>query len=256
MYTLPWRPVYIAGRWKSSALLVRHVVLTVLLVVASSAVRAQTYYPLNETGSINVGAFTFTLGTCTYQPNNGAATNCDSDDIEVSITTARNSVTLNYVNSVLPGSALLSQATANGCTCIQFALTVSNAAGLSKAVVSDTGYGKAGSTLDNWLELSAQIRLAEAAITTEPVYQSATGTWDPSGNPTSLNLELGLGVNAAYQPGVLSLNSGSVTFATAPEPATITLMLSGIVWLTILRSRRQRRGGVIQPEQPPITRAV
>ena len=256
MYRLPWRPVHIAGRWKSSVLLVRHAVLTVLLVVASSAARAQTYYPLNQTGSINVGAFTFTLGTCNYQLNNGAATNCDNDDIEVSITTARNSVTLNYVNSVLPGSALLSQATANGCTCIQFALTVSNAAGLSKAVVSDTGYGKAGSTLDNWLELSGtNTRLAEAAITTTG-YQSATGTWDPSGNPTSLNLELGLGVNAAYQPGVLSLNSGSVTFATAPEPATITLMLSGIGWLTIARSRRQRRGGVIQPNSRPITRAV
>jgi PEP-CTERM motif len=218
-----------------------------LMVVASSTASAQTYYPLNQTGSINIGAFAFTLGSCTYQLNNGAATSCGNDDIEVSVTTARNSITLNYVNSVLPGSALLSQATANGCTCIQFELTVSNAAGLSKAVVSATGYGKSGDTLDNWLELSGtNTRLAQADITTNG-HQSAVSTWDPTGDPTLLNLELGLGVNAAYQSGVLSLNSGSVTFAAAPEPATITLLLSGIGWLGIARSRRLRSNQAFTP---------
>ena len=72
--------------------------------------------------TITFGNFSFTMGTCTYQLNGGSSTNCNNDDLEMSVTTTANSVTLTYVNSVSPGIALLSQATANGCTCIQYEL--------------------------------------------------------------------------------------------------------------------------------------
>src|SRR5208283_4036293 len=116
-------------------------------------------------GSITFGNFNLTLGSCTYQLNNGASTNCNNDDIEISVTNSNGALTLNFVNSLNPGTPLMSQATGNGCTYIQFELTISNASGLSKAFVSDAGQGKAGSTLDNWFEAyNTSNRLAEARI--------------------------------------------------------------------------------------------
>jgi hypothetical protein len=145
------------------------------------------------------------------------------------------------VNATNPGSALLSQATASGCTCIQFDLTVSNTAGLSKALVSSTGIGKSGSTLNNWLETyGTTTKLADAAIKATGS-QTVNSSYYPAAHTTSMNLELGLGVNSAYQPGVLSLNGASFTFVAAPEPATITLMLTGIGGMLFARSRGRRR---------------
>ncbi len=46
-----------------------------------------------------------------------------------------------------------------------------------------------------------------------------SSSYYPAAGATSMNLELGLGVNAAYQPGVLSLSGASITFFTALEPA-------------------------------------
>ncbi len=171
--------------------------------IAPSAVWAQTYYPLNSPGTITFGNFNFTMGTCTYQLNNGSSTNCNNDDLEMSVTTTANSITLTYMNSLSPGSALLSQATANGCTCVQYNFTVTNTKGLSQALVKDTGYGQSGDTLDNWLETyGTSTKLAQAGITTNG-YQSQSSTYYAAGDTTSMNLELGLGVNAAYQTGVL-----------------------------------------------------
>ncbi len=241
MSLFPWRRPRTADRAKFHGPLIRCAVLSLLITVASSSAWAQTYYQLNQAGSITFGNTTFTLGSCGYQLNNGASTNCNNDDIEISVTTARHSITINYVNSVSPGSPLLSQATSNGCTCIQFELTVANAGGLSSASVSSTGYGKAGTSLDDWVETyGSGTKLAQAQISTNG-YQTVSSTWTTTGNPTSLNLELGLGVNAAYQAGVVSLTGGSVSFATAPEPATITLLLTGIGGLAVARSRRRRR---------------
>ena len=208
--------------------------------IAPSAVWAQTYYPLNSPGTITFGNFNFTMGTCTYQLNNGSSTNCNNDDLEMSVTTTANSITLTYMNSLSPGSALLSQATANGCTCVQYNFTVTNTKGLSQALVKDTGYGQSGDTLDNWLETyGTSTKLAQAGITTNG-YQSQSSTYYAAGGTTSMNLELGLGVNAAYQTGGLSLNSASITFVTATEPATITLLLTGIGGLVYARSRGRR----------------
>lgn len=231
--------------------------LAVLMFAAggvSPAARAQTYYPFDQPGTISFGNFNFTLGTCTYQLNNGASTSCASDDLEMTVTTTKNSVTLTYVNSNDPGSPLLSQASANGCTCIQFELTVSDLHGLSAATVSDAGDGKSGSTLDNWVETyGTTTKLAQAGITTTG-YQSASGTYSPGANPTSLNLELGLGVNGAYQPGVLSLNSGSITFTQASEPASISVFLTGFGCLVLLRRRGRARAMANSAERSRVSR--
>jgi len=213
------------------------------------AARAQTYYPLDMPGSISFGNFNLTLGTCTYQLNNGASTSCANDHLEMAVTTTKNSVTFTYVNSSNPGAPLLSQASANGCTCIQMEITVTDTHGLSAATVSDSGIGKSGSTLDNWLETyGTTTKLAEAGITTTGS-QSVTSTYSPGGNPTSLNLELGLGVNAAYQPGVLSLNGASFTFTQATEPGSISVFLSGIGCMVLLRHRGRARATAISGEK-------
>jgi len=220
--------------------LIRIAALFLLMGIAGNA-QAQTYYPLNQPGSIGFGNFNFTLGTCTYRLNNGASADCDADNIKVAVTQTGNSLTLTYVNASSPGNPLLSQASANGCTCLQFELTVSNTHGLSSAVVTSTGYGRSGGTLDNWIDqYSTMTRVAEAGITTTG-YQTVSSGYLSSGNPTSLNLELGLGVNAAYQPGVFSLNSASVIFVQAPEPSAILMLGTGVAGLLFFRSRPWRR---------------
>ena len=100
------------------------------------AARAQTYYPLDMPGSFSFGNFNLTLGTCTYQLNNGASTSCANDHLEMAVTTTKNSVTFTYVNSSNPGAPWLSQASANGCTCIQMEITVADTHGMSAATVS------------------------------------------------------------------------------------------------------------------------
>src|SRR5664279_1573349 len=129
LYTLFWRWTGLVGRWRLPVPLMRYAVLPLLMSIASPAAWAQTYYPINQPGTITFGNFTFTLGSCSYQLNNGGATNCNNDDIEVSVTTSRNSLTLTYVNSTNTSAALFTQATANGCTCLQYELTVSNVSG-------------------------------------------------------------------------------------------------------------------------------
>ncbi len=198
--------------------------LAALLVAAASPAWSQTY-PFNSPGSVTAGAFTFTVGPCTYQLNNGSATNCNNDDLDVTLSVSRGAVTLTYVNSVNSANPLLSQATANGCTCVQFELTVADSNGISNATVSDTGIGVSGSTIDSWIETyGGSTKLAQAAITTTGS-QTVTSAYTPAGNPTSLNLELGLGVNAAYQPGVFSLNTASVTFMGVTEPPPMLIFL-------------------------------
>jgi len=245
---------YWAGPWRLRTLVFPLAVLLFATAGVSPVARAQTYYPLDEPGTISFGSFNFTMGTCAYQLNNGASTSCAGDDLEMSVTTTANSVTLTYVNSNDPGSPLLSQASANGCTCIQFGLTVSDTHGLSAATVSDTGIGKSGSTLDNWVETyGTTAKLAQAGITTTGE-QSASGIYSPGASPTSLNLELGLGVNAAYQPGVLSLNGASFTFTQAPEPGSISVFLTGFGCLLLLRHRGRARAMASSAERTKVSR--
>jgi hypothetical protein len=253
LHTLLWHWRDFLRRQRPSSLFFRLAVLVVSVGAASSA-WAQTYYPFDMPGTISFGNFNFTLGTCTYRLNNGASTSCANDNLEMTVTTTKNSVTLAYVNSSNPGTPLLSQAGANGCTCIQFELTVSDSYGISKATVSDTGIGRSGSTLTNWLETyGTTTKLAQADIMTAGS-QSASGAYSPTGNPTSLNLELGLGVNAAYQPGVLSLNSGSITFTQAPEPRAISVFLTGFGCLIMLRRRGRARATAGSAGTPKVSR--
>jgi hypothetical protein len=160
------------------------------------------------------------------------------------------------VNSVNSANPLLSQATANGCTCVQFELTVADSNGISNATVSDTGIGVSGSTIDSWIETyGGSTKLAQAAITTTGS-QTVTSAYTPAGNPTSLNLELGLGVNAAYQPGVFSLNTASVTFMGVTEPPPMLIFLSGFGGLLIIRHRRRTRAAATSAEKSKVSRRV
>ena len=103
-------------------MLLRLLILGLFAVVGSTAARAQTYTLANHSNLI-FGGFTVSITGCTYQLNNSTQSSCSSDNVDFTASMNRGTLSINFENASNPGSAILSQASGSGCTCVSYTLT-------------------------------------------------------------------------------------------------------------------------------------
>jgi len=204
---------------------------------ASWPAHAQTFQ-VYQPGTITLGDFTLSLSGCSYILNNVTQASCSSDnlDVDATVNSSGNVLTLTYLNQKSPSSALMNQATAGGCTCVYYTLGVTSTAPISSALLSDTGYNsQSGNVLNNQATFTTLSGAPEIQATIASGQSAATASQTFAANTTNVSVYFGLGQNGAYNGSTLSLNSASVIFTAAPEPATIALFLTGLIGLAGVR---------------------
>lgn len=220
-------------------MLYRFAVFALLTVVAASTAHAQTYTLANHS-NLMFGNYALTISNCTYQLNNGSAGSCASDNVDFTATEHRGILTISFSNAANSSSAILSQASAAGCTCVTYDLSITNSATVSAATVADTGVNTGGATIDNWMQFTS---VSGSPRIDALISRNETSAGEPESlpaNTTSISITSGLGLNSAYQAGVLSLNTASLKFTSTPEPASLSLLLSACSGLALARRRSRR----------------
>ena len=218
----------------------RLIALILFALLVSPAARAQTYSLNNQTNLV-FGGFTVSISGCSYQVATVTQSSCSGDNVDFTATESRGSLSINFFNATNSGSAILSQATGTGCTCVQYALSITSNYAISSAVVADTGTNTTGATVDNWMQftsLSGSPRI-DAMITQGQT--SANNSYTVPGSTTSLSISSSLGLNDAYQANVLSLNSAGLTFVSTLEPASLALLLVAAGGVMVAHRQRPRR---------------
>jgi hypothetical protein len=249
----------------------RRFVLTSLLAFAvSSAWAANPLLLLNDTtGSNPAGNVSGTLtwygftvsATCTISSNGGTTSNCASgNNLELeAVPSGRDTLTFEILNSATPGSAILTST--SGTSTLTVGLTFTGSPSTFKATgVTSTTTGYAGFNCSSCSGLSSptgQTTFTNPAVTTPltdslPLQKGLANSGSATQETNAASATSFTAANSFTATNVLTLNPAGKTverlefdafalrFTTAPEPASLSLLLFGVGGLAMVQRRRRR----------------
>ncbi len=220
----------------------RILILIAFAAIASQPARAQTYQ-IYQPGQITLGDFTLSLSACSYILNSVTQASCSADntDVNLSVNSRGNVLTMTYLNQSKATAPLMNQASAAGCTCVYYTLDLTSTAPISSALLSDSGYNsQSGNVLNSQATFTSVSGSPAIAATIPNGVSSATASYAFASNTNSVDINLGLGQNGAFNGDTLSLNHATVVFTAAPEPATVLVFLTGLAGLVAVRRKTQQ----------------
>jgi hypothetical protein len=214
---------------------------------------------LNNGGSLSLYGLTFAISGCTLTGSSCSASGLDLQGVAA----GRGNIEFQIVNSAGSSSAALSRAltgtgSGSGSTTLLFTITVSPTPGqpttlVTSAALIDTGtryytcasgHSGCSATATASLQVAGSTLLSQSLTANQSALQSQTSSiYTTTGiNAFSFveNVTLNTSTASNYSAGgTLRLNTVAVKFHTAPEPASIGIMLCALGGLAAARWRRR-----------------
>jgi hypothetical protein len=228
-------------------------VLGCILVAAAPGAWAGPSLILGGSGTVlTLNGLTFTVTTCTVKLGSATVHNCaSSDNLELlGVSTGRGTVTLDVIGT--GGGPIFSLASsANQTDTLTLGLSAATNAPATAKVSSATltlnatgpSSGGWGTNSASWTQtVSLHPSPLALALTGASTATTASSNWSPTTSGSSFTITDTIALTRTGCSGcTISLSSAVEKFNTAPEPASIGVLLLGLGGLAMARRRRGSR---------------